>query len=306
MKNNNYNKGFAFIPVLLALGLFVVGGGIGVVVTKNYAVVNIQETKVAAEPVEQEIENPEEEDEEVVVETETNTDTDIPKEVSQAAPVANTVTQTVKTQVPQKVSEVTPTSQSETKSAATISVSEPSPVAEAAPISVNNTTVVESEPVEAFPQNDLAKAAYERTKFASQELSDGIEFMKERYNELLSFRDRGLSLCESTYESNISSVKLQQATPKQTYLTSRTGFASMPYAESQFEAAFAIDTSRIESEFESCKLRYWVDSSIEGDIRNIKSEQTSVMNKLNIENALTSLEKIIALQSKLISVADKF
>jgi len=289
------NSGFAIIPILIGIGLLLVGGGAGVVMTKKFvsptsestlasAINNIPEATPieASNNLEAEEENNENQPKQ---EDEGNIIAELPPPKNILAPT-----------VPKDNQYQTPAEAPTTVANANINT--PTTIS---PITQAQNTQSQTDTA----KDELLRMSHDKTKVESRNLTEGIEFVENRYKELLSFRDRGLELCKSRYEMNVSSAKSQADSLKRSYLESRTGFASQPSIISDIDRALEIDLARISNEYELCKSKHTVNTTVERDLGSIKTEQTNVMRKLTRENAVSSLENILALQKKLIATADK-
>lgn len=299
MKNNI--SGFAFLPILIGIGFLLVGSGAGVIVTKQINnnqneilvenTINYEEATSVAE-VTNDIEldtNEVQTEEEVLDEVKSQADSTPPM-------VETTILSVNQPHVVENIAVVQP-AVSQSVVANTISSNVPT-APETPPVSnVRSQAELEKE--------KLLKLSYEKTKTESKNLTEGIEFVESRYNELLSFKDRGLELCKSRYEMNVSSARSQAESLKRSYSESRTGFATQPSMSSDIDRALQIDLARIEDEYTLCKSQYNVDSTVLRDVKNIKSEQSSIMRRLTLENAHSSLESILSLQKRLLTTADK-
>jgi len=292
MKNNK--SGFAFIPILIGLCMLIAGVGVGTVITKKYYSVPLESNIVNA--VDQDIS-------EVELDDTSEEDVDGQSEImSDSNSLDEELSQTIK-QTPQS------------KQVADIvtSTNEPKSIFEE-PVAITNQVSVMKDEVasvsdtsseDEFVQDELLKTSYDKTKTESRNLTEGIEFVENRYKELLALRDRGLVLCKNSYDMDISPAKSQADSLKQSYLESRAGYATQPSVTNDIDRALEIDLAYIEDEYEICKSQYTVDSSVVGDIKVIKSEQSNIITRLTLESAVSSLENILSLHKKLLTVADK-
>ncbi len=307
MKNNQ--SGFAFLPAILIIGLLIVGGGAGALITKkvhdtpSVPNLNTAEQNNAGNLIEEKT------DENLNKSSQDTDGANSQDDLSQneiEQPVIGQESQSIVQEpvtsgaVVQKVTEVKQLTQKDIESSVVEEVLTMSDSQEIVSAHSDNT-------YDETESDEISKMAYDRVGVASKNLSEGIVFVEERYAELISFRDRGLELCETRYKNDQSSVKAEAESLKTTYAESRTGYATQPSMSSDIDRALNIELARIEDNYVSCKEQYEpVDESIERDIKSIKSEQSSIRMKLTIDNAVSSLEKMLALQGRLIKVTDKF
>lgn len=292
MKNNK--SGFAFIPILIGLCMLIAGVGVGTVITKKNYSLPLESNVVNA--VDQDISKVELDD---MPEEDVDGQSEI---VSDSNGLGEESSQNIEqiSQSQQVTDIVTSTNESKPLTEVPVTVVNQVPEVNDEIVSVLNAQS-ETESV----QDELLKTSYDKTKIESRNLTEGIEFVENRYKELLAFRDRGLAFCKNSYEMDVSSAKSQANSLKQSYLENRTGYATQPAVTNDIDRALEIDLAYIEDEYEICKSQYEVDSSIVSDIKVIKSEQSSIITKLTLENAVSSWEKILALHKKLLAVADK-
>lgn len=161
---------------------------------------------------------------------------------------------------------------------------------------------------ELLQQNtEVEQLAYDRTKTRSNELTDAIKFIENRYDELDLYRENGIEICESQYKLALDSAKSRAANTQTTYNESRSGYATQPSALESANYQLEAELLQIESDYERCKLSYpELDSSILRDIKSIESKQRSIIRDLELENALESLEDMMQLHDDIITLSYKF
>jgi hypothetical protein len=268
------NIGFAFIPLLYLIGALIVVGGVGVAVTKKLQTQSDSQT-IESSPSSSE----------VTQEAEASPQ----NQVASSSVVTAKDTSVENDEEPRDVSTESIISMLPTRTF-------PTKVENAPTVPVVESTGVDSQ----------LQITYNQVKVESDYLTEALEFLRDRLKETESFQSQNLAICSSQYKDDISQAKADAENLKQSYLESRTGYAYQPSAIQEIDTALAYDLKQIESEYEYCKSKYAVDSSIKNDINSISSSQSSIMNKLTLSNSASSLSEIHTLQNKAINLADKF
>lgn len=155
-------------------------------------------------------------------------------------------------------------------------------------------------------QVDVLLATYNQVKIESGNLSEGITFIQNLYNEVKGQNSKGLENCKYWYDSGVTQANSDAQSLKTSYSDSRTGYATQPSITNNIDAALEHDLAQLKADYESCKAKYNLNTSIESDIKKIKSDQSAIMSSLTKENSQESLIKIRALENKVLLVADKF
>ena len=252
------SRGFAFVPLLYLIGLFVVFGGIGVAVTSHL------KKQSNSEPVE--IGNSDViQEQQSDLQNETGTSSSTNSESSEDTGTAH----------------VYDGSDSSPRDVSTGDITSILPN-RTLPIKVESTTsnVPVVPIIENGEVNSQLSITYNQVKIESDYLSEALAFLRDRLKEVESFQSQGLAICSASYKDDTSQAKYDAESLKQSYSESRTGFATQPSVLQDIDKALQSDLQQIESEYEYCKSKYAVDSSIERDINAISSSQSSVIKKL--------------------------
>lgn len=278
------NRGLAFIPLLYIIGLFVVVGGIGVAVTGH---LRSQSNSQSIESSNNDVTQVQQTD----FQNETGTSSSVNSESSEDTSTAH----------------VYDGSDSSPRDVSTGDITSILPN-RTLPIKIESTAsnVPVVPVIENRELNSQLSITYNQVKIESDYLSEALEFLRDRLKEVESFQSQGLAICSASYKDDTSQANDDAESLKQSYLESRTGFATQPYVLQDIDKALQSDLQQIESEYEYCKSKYAGDSSIERDVNAISSSRSSVMKKLTLDNAISSLDEMYSLQSKAIKLADKF
>ncbi len=296
MKNNQ--AGFAFIPLLLFVGFVIAGSGVGLAVKySNHKEVPNESPTESETIVLTEIEEPTTTVVEKEDSAESNLIEDIPQRQTETASVIHSITP-----------EPTPVYKEQVDLVTDIQVPVPivSPTkTEDSPVKPAKNIIPETQEPEQ-PVLDFQKITYDQVKKESKSLTEAIGYLKERLAEVVSFQNRNLELCTSSYNDDVAQAKADAEYLKRTQNENRSGYATMPAHTQNVDNALEYDLNQLALQYDYCKSNYTVDSTIERDLNNITASQSTLIRKLTLENSTDSLDDLRTLQERLLSIADKF